>query len=285
MTGTLLCKLVLLVGPALAGAPRVVVTIDETAGVPPGIGEEIRSALLSRISGMNATLVEIRVTPRSAEMRVNGKTESVAVTDWDGSAATRVVVLHAVDLATPLPDLPMIEVQALPAAAGRPRSPSIVLSLAPGLSWGLSSTDGVATGAELEVGIRRGRFQLGVRTRWSHGLERYEPTPAEASFDAWPVALLAGWSFGHLETVAGPFVGLQRLTQGATASIGEVTYGASAAIRWRGNGGVGWSWLAGVGLDCYARRLISDAFAPTAVYSTPRFAPSLTAGVSFGFPP
>jgi hypothetical protein len=230
-----------------------------------------------------------------AEIRVDSAFRSVPIDEWESGAAARVVVLHAVDLASPAtvsPAPPPESDAASPTVVAVPGPPPavsptlLVVSAGPRFSRGFQRIDALTPGGELSVGVRRDRGRLSVGLRWLHGLSlgRDQGTANEATFDMYPATLTAGWSFWRLEATVEPFVGPARLTPAAGPSLTSVTYGIGAGLRWLGRPVAGIGWFAGVGFEGYGQRL-SYSLGGTTVYATPRVAPYATLGVSFGAPP
>lgn len=285
MVGTILFALLMTDASAVAAPPRVMVTVDEAASLPEGVANEIRGALESRAATLQAGLVEVHLTDLSAEITVDGRSRSIAVTDWEREGAARVVVMHALDLAGPAPDLPVLVAAPPPAnpvasAPGR----SIVISVAPLLSRGTNGFDALAPGGELTVGLRRDDWRVSAFGRFIHGLEGYGGNAGAATFDLWPVGLAAAWSWGSLEAAADVFVASARVEPSAGPGATAVTYGGGLSARWLGTFTPGLGWFAGVGADAFARRIVLE-FVGDERYATPRVSIYATAGATFGFAP
>jgi hypothetical protein len=285
VVGTILFALLMADAPAVAAPPRVMVTVDEAASLPDGVANEIRGALESRAATLHAALVEVHLTDLSAEITVDGRSRSIAVTDWEREGAARVVVMHALDLAGPAPDLPVLIAPPPPAnpVAVAPGT-SIVMSVAPLLSRGTNGFDALALGAELTVGLRRDEWRVGAFGRYTRGLMSNGGSAGSATFDLWPVGLAAGWSWGSLETAADVFVASERVEVSAGPAATAVTYGGGLSARWLGAFTPGLGWFAGVGADAFARRIVLE-FAGDERYATPRVSIYATAGATFGFAP
>ena len=165
--------------PTEAAAPQVVVTVDEGAALPDDVEREIRDALRSRSAGLHAGLIQIHLRQHVAEIRVDSAFRSVPIEEWESGAAARVVVLHAVDSASPptlspgLPPEPDAAPPPKPDAApptvvavpGPPpaASPTLLVVLAgPRFSRGFQRIDALTPGGELSVGVRRDRGRLSV---------------------------------------------------------------------------------------------------------------------------
>ncbi|HEX4405830.1 MAG TPA: hypothetical protein VH560_13420 [Polyangia bacterium] len=275
-------SLALAAGPPAAAAAEIVVTAEPTAAVPTEIREEIRSALTSRLSATKAALVEVRLTSRSAELRVDGRTADVAISDWSAEAATRVVVVRAVDLATPPPPVSALDdelprAHAIADTAADVNATSDVLALAPTLTADDSS---VAYGAAVSFARRRGRLVFGVDGRWTHARRTNDNAPWIVTDDAVPVALFGGWSWARLEVIAGPVLAYERLALPAQGTSNGLRGGGTAALRWFERLGHGWSWVAGAGLDVYTERRTLAAGMST--YATPYVTAYLSMGIAFG---
>jgi len=294
MSGMVFFALVALADPSeAAGAPQIVVSVEDGASLPDGVDREVRDALISRSAGLHAGLIQIHLRERLAEIRVDTVYRTVPIQEWESGAAVRVVVLHAVDLASPptvsptappAPDEAPPTVVTTPASAPATSPAVLVVSAAPRLSRGVQDFDALALGAELSAGVRRGAGRLSVGLRWSHGFERDEGTANAATFNMVLGTLSAGWSFSRLEATFEPFIGGARVTTGFGPKTGGVVYGAGAGLRWLGRPLAGIAWFAGVGLDYYANRIRYE-ISGYDLYATPRVAPYATLGATFGARP
>jgi hypothetical protein len=293
MSWIVLLALIAQADPSEAGAPQVVVTVEQGAALPEGVDIEIRDALISRSAGLHAGFIRILLRQQVAEIRVDDTARSVPIEEWESGAAVRVVVLHAVDLASPPPAAvaaPAPPDEAPPTvvtapAAPPPRTPMmLVASVGPRVLRGVQHVDVLAFGAELSVGVRRGSARVSAGLRWARGLGRGDGTPNDAAFDLYLGTLTAAWWFLGVEATVEPFIGPARLTTAGGQSLNGFVYGLGTGLRAVGQPRAGISWFGGVGVDYYASRLVND-IAGSVVYATPRVAPYVTLGASFGASP